>query len=200
VDGRSADLSPAWSARLASTWLVVNESPDALSWPTMDPRLRLATAPDLRGLLAVRPPMDAGWHVVDPSASDTLAKMMLVIPQLNGRDLDDLVIEPRAGAEWARWGGYLYRPLAQVPLLPRGSTTAVDIGPEGHAEWRALAIETQATEVAIATAGAWRLFGPDFRSVASGSGNGVASLAPGAGLGHVMLFGTPGQTVRLTVR
>lgn len=200
VHGTGADLSAAWSARLASTWLVVNENPDALLWPTMDPRLRLAAIPELKGLIAVRPSADAGLHVVDPSTSDAVGTMMLVIPQLSGRDLDDLDIVPRDGAEWARWGSYLYRPLAQITLLPWGVESAVTIGPEGHAEWRAVASNVTATELAITTAGAWRLFDPDFRTVAHGKGNSVTSLPSGSGLGYVMLFGAPGQTLMVTVR
>src|SRR6266566_5185224 len=100
VRRRPGNLSAAWRARLSSTWLVVNENPDELAWNGMDPRLRLATVPNLDGLIAVRPPTQgpappptAGHidaHIVDASASDTVATMMLIIPQLNGRDLDDL--------------------------------------------------------------------------------------------------------------
>src|SRR5207249_4037095 len=100
VRRRPGNLSAAWQARLSSTWLVVNENPDELAWNGMDPRLRLAAVPNLDGLIAVRPPSDAPapaaghidtrFHIVDASASDTVATMMLIIPQLNGRDLDDL--------------------------------------------------------------------------------------------------------------
>ena len=65
--------------------------------------------------------------------------MMLIIPQLNGRDLDDLDIVERDGAEWVRFGSYMHQPLASVPVLPRGATDEVTIGPEGYAEWRAVA-------------------------------------------------------------
>ena len=89
VRRRPGNLSAAWRARLSSTWLVVNENPDELAWNGMDPRLRLATVPNLDGLIAVRPPADvpapaAGYidaHIVDASASDTVATMMLIIPQ-----------------------------------------------------------------------------------------------------------------------
>lgn len=200
VRGTGAGLSAGWRARLASTWLVANESPDALAWPTMDPRLRLAAVDELPGLIAVRPSGDAGWHVVDPSASDAIATMMLVVPQLAGRDLDDLVIEPRDAAQWARWGGYLYRPLAQVPLLPRGADSVVTLGPAGHAEWRAVASDGAATELAITTAGPWRLFDPGFKTVAHGDGSGRAVLPPGSGLGYLLLFGSAGQTLTVGVR
>src|SRR5206468_3562218 len=58
VRRRPGNLSAAWRARLSSTWLVVNENPDELAWNGMDPRLRLATVPNLDGLIAVRPPAD----------------------------------------------------------------------------------------------------------------------------------------------
>src|SRR5881628_1413145 len=110
VRRRPDNLSAAWRDRLSSTWLVVNENPDELAWNGMDPRLRLATVPNLDGLIAVRPPADvpapaatAGYinaNIVDASASDTVATMMLIIPQDVGRDLEDLDIVERDGAEW----------------------------------------------------------------------------------------------------
>src|SRR5438093_7984909 len=122
VRPRPGNLSAAWRARLSSTWLVVNENPDELAWNGMDPRLRLATVPNLDGLIAVRPPakptaghIDA--HIVDASASDTVATMMLIIPQLNGRDLDDLDIVQRDGAEWTRLGSCMRQRLRPVPVL-----------------------------------------------------------------------------------
>jgi len=113
--------------RLSSTWLVVNESLDALAWTVMDPRLRLAAVPNLDGLIAVRPladvpapapgEPDTRFDIVDASTSDRVATMMLVIPQLDGRDLDDLDIEQRDGAEWLHFGSYLHRPIASVQVL-----------------------------------------------------------------------------------
>lgn len=210
VRRRPGDLSAAWRDRLSSTWLVVNAHPDELEWNGMDPRLRLATVPDLDGLIAVRPPadvpapaagqIDTRLHLVDPSASDTAATMMLIVPQLNGRDLDDLDIEQRDGAQWARFGSYLHQPLASVPVLPRGGTDLFSIGPAGHAEWRALASDATAVEVTITTTGAWHLYDPTFTSLASGGGSAAASLPAGSGLGYLTLFGDPGQTITVAVR
>src|SRR5438034_1618674 len=78
---RPRNLSAAWQARLSSTWLVVNENPDELAWNGMDPRLRLATVPNLDGLIAVRPPAPAappaaGYidaHIAGASARDSVA-------------------------------------------------------------------------------------------------------------------------------
>jgi CubicO group peptidase (beta-lactamase class C family) len=205
VHRRPGNLSAAWRARLPSTWLVVNENPDELAWNGMDPRLRLATVPNLDGLVAVRPPakpaeghIDA--HILDASASDTAATMMLIIPQLNGRDLDDLDIVERDGAEWTRFGSYMHQPLASVPVLPRGATDAVTIGPEGYAEWRAVASDLTPVQVTITTTGAWQLYDPAFTTVANGKGSAVASLPAGNGLGYLTLFGDPGQTVTVAAQ
>ena len=210
VRRRPGNLSAAWRARLSSTWLVVNENPDELAWNGMDPRLRLATVPNLDGLIAVRPPTQgpappptAGHidaHIVDASASDTVATMMLIIPQLNGRDLDDLDIVERDGAEWVRFGSYMHQPLASLPVPPRGATDVVTIGPEGYAEWRAVASDVTPVQVTITTTGAWHLYDPAFTTVANGKGSDVACLPAGNGLGYLTLFGHPGQTITVAVQ
>ena len=206
VRRRPGNLSAAWRDRLSSTWLVVNENPAELAWNGMDPRLRLATVPNLDGLIAVRPPADpalaAGHmnaHIVDASASDTVATMMLIIPQDVGRDLEDLDIVERDGAEWTRFGSYMHRPLASVPVLPRGATDVVTIGPEGYAEWRAVASDVTPVQVTITTTGAWHLYDPAFTTVANGKGRAVTSLPAGSGLGYLTLFGDPGQTITVAV-
>jgi hypothetical protein len=207
VRRRPGNLSAAWQARLSSTWLVVNENPDELAWNGMDPRLRLATVPNLEGLIAVRwhtfvPAPAAGYteaHIVDASASDTVATMMLIIPQAAGRDLDDLDIVERDGAEWTRFGSYMHQPLASVPVLPNGATEVVTIGPEGYAEWRAVASDVTLVQVTITTTGAWQLYDPAFTSLANGKGSAVTSLPAGKGLGYLTLFGDPGQTITVAV-
>src|SRR6266478_109436 len=208
VRRRPGNLSAAWQARLSSTWLVVNENPDELAWNGMDPRLRLATVPNLDGLIAVRPPVfavpapAAGYidaHIVDASASDTVATMMLIIPQANGRDLDDLDIVERDGAEWTRFGSYMHQPLASVPVLPRGATEVVTIGPEGYPEWGAVATDVTPVQVTITTTGAWHLYDPAFTTVANGKGSDVAWLPAGKGLGYLTLFGDPKQTITVAV-
>jgi CubicO group peptidase (beta-lactamase class C family) len=204
------NLSAAWQARLSSTWLVVNENPDELAWNGMDPRLRLAAVPNLDGLIAVRPPsdvpppaaghIDTRFHIVDASASDTVATMMLIIPQLNGRDLEDLDIVDRDGAEWVRFGSYTHQPLASVPVLPRGATEVVTIGSESYAEWRAVASDVTPVQVTITTTGAWHLYDPAFTTVANGKRSAVTSLPAGSGLGYLTLFGDPGQTITVAVQ
>ena len=188
----------------------MNENPAELAWNGMDPRLRLAAVPNLDGLVAVRPPSDvpapaAGqtdtrFHIVDTSASDTVATVMLIIPQLNGRDLDDLVMVERDGAEWTRFGSYMHQPLASVTVLPRGATDVITIGPEGYAEWRAVARDVTPVRVTITTTGAWHLYDPAFMTMANGNGSAVTSLPAGNGLGYLTLFGDPGQTVTVATQ
>jgi CubicO group peptidase (beta-lactamase class C family) len=198
IRGPGGNLSAAWRARLSGTWLLANEAADSLAWPTMDPRLRLATATELNGLIAVRP-WDPGFYIVDPSSGDTVARMMLVIPQLAGRDLNDLDIVVRDGAEWARFGSYMHRPLDTVPVLPRGVTSTVTIGPDGYAEWLAVATDATSVGVDIATTGAWRIYASAFTSVASGKGSSRAVLPAASGLAYIILFGDPGLTIAVTV-
>jgi CubicO group peptidase (beta-lactamase class C family) len=209
VRRRPSDLSAAWRARLSSTWLVVNENPDELAWNSMDPRLRLATVPKLEGLIAVRPPADvtapagAGYmdaHIVDASGSDTVATMMLIVPQLNGRDLNDLDIVQRDGTEWTRFGSYMHQPLASVPVLPKGANEVVTIGPEAYAEWRAVASDATPVQITITTTGAWHLYDPEFKTVANGKGNAATSLPAGKGLGYLTVFGDPKQTITVAVQ
>ena len=126
--------------------------------------------------------------------------MMLIIPQLNGRDLDDLDIVQRDGAEWTRFGSYMHQPLASVPVLPKGATEVVTIGPEGYAEWRAVASDVTPVQVTITTTGAWHLYDPAFTTVANGKGSAVTSLPAGKGLGYLTLFGDPGQTITVAVQ
>jgi hypothetical protein len=126
--------------------------------------------------------------------------MMLVIPQLNGRDLDDLVVEQRDGTEWVRFGSYLHRPLASVPVLLRGTSDVVTIGPEGHAEWRAVESAPSSAAISITTTGAWHLYDEAFTSVANGRGSATVALPAGGRAGYVTLFGDAGDSVTVAAR
>jgi hypothetical protein len=94
----------------------------------------------------------------------------------------------------------MHQPLAMVPVLPRGATDVVTIGPEGYAEWRAVASDVTPVQVTITTTGAWHFYDPAFTTVADGKGNAVTSLPAGSGLGHLTLFGNPGQTITVAVQ
>ncbi len=200
VRDTDGNLSPAWSTRLPLTWLLVNESPDLLGLSVMNPRLSITTVPELSGLIAVRPGYDNGTYIVDPSSSDTVASMMLDIPQIMGRDLDDLNIVVRNGAEWTRFGSFMYQPLASVPVLPRSAASTVTIGPEGYAEWRSVATDATPIQLGITTTGGWRVYDPAFNSLTSGKGSGQASFPSGSGLAYIILFGDPGQTITVAVQ
>jgi hypothetical protein len=80
-----------------------------------------------------------------------------------------------------------------------GATEVVTIGPEGYAEWRAVASDVTPVQVTITTTGAWHLYDPAFTTVANGKGSDVACLPAGNGLGYLTLFGDPGQTITVAV-
>jgi hypothetical protein len=206
VTDRGAALASGWSGRLQRQWLVVNEHPDALPFlMNEDPRFRLMTLADAPGVLVAipaLPPMNMGWQaqVVDGSASDTTASMMLLIPGLQGTDLDDLDVVVRDGEEWLRWGGYLHRPLETVVALPAAAASTVVIGAEGFAEWRSIACGTGSAAVAITGASAWRLYDATFQPLGSGGDGGQAALPTDAGLVYLMLQGDAGGSVSVTVQ
>ncbi|MFZ4480133.1 MAG: hypothetical protein ACOYNZ_09625, partial [Rhodoferax sp.] len=194
-------LSPAWRKRLDLSWLIVNESPDSMVIaPASNPRFTLGSVPGLDGLLLAKP---AGGmllpNLLDPSLSDSTARMMLVIPGNNGRDLNDLDILLKDGQEWLRWGGWIYRPLASVPLLPGGGASSVAMGSEGLAEWRALQAGPVPVQIAVSGATAWRLYDPDFMLLASGTASGRATLAAGARLAYLMLFGVAHSAISVSL-
>jgi hypothetical protein len=191
VQPAAAPLSPAWRKRVGSTWLLVNESPDSHVDQFVGTRRFSVTAiPELPGLLIAWQSGDTPAPIVlDPSGSDMTARMMLVIPGMNGRDLNDLDIVNQGGEEWLRWADSLHRPLATVPLLPAGASTAVSIGPEGYAEWRTVQAGAAPVQLSISGTSAWRFYDAEFQALASGTASGETSLSAGTGLGYLLLFG-----------
>ena len=184
-------VTAAWKARIGTTYLVANVSmyDRALLGPT-DPRFTLQTMPDLPGYLFT-PTMD----ILDASVDDALARMFLLIPQVNGRDLSDIAIVTRGSEEWLRRGSTLLRPLAGVPTLTAGPSTAT-IGSEGFNQWRTL---PATGSVSIDGGSEWRLYDADFKRIASGPGNGSAVL-PGSGTAaYLMLLGAKGTTISLNL-
>jgi hypothetical protein len=199
VRGKSSPLSPSWSGRVGSTWLLVNERPDSLMFlGGADPRFELATSPELAGLV-IASLSHGSPYLLDPSLSDVKAAMMLVIPGNNGRDLNDLDVVVRGGEEWVRWGDAMHRPLATVPLLPPGATTPVSIGPDGYAEWRAVKAGAAPLAITVTGSNAWRMYAPDFQLLGSGGATGQVTIPAGEGLGHLMLFGVPESRIGVTV-
>ncbi len=203
--GRGAALSSAWSGRLGKHWLVVNEHPDGLPFMVgEDPRFGLMTLPGLPGVLfalPALPPINMGWQAqaLDASASDQTAAMMLLIPGLQGTDINDLDVIVRGGEEWLRWGGYLHRPLETVPVLPADTTSSVAIGPEGFGEWRSVRRGAAQISFSISGARAWRLYDDSFQTLKSGGPTDQPVLPPGTGLAYLLLFGDAGGNIMVAV-
>ena len=196
-----APLSAAWRKRVGSTWLRVNESPDSHVDQILGTlRFSLAAITELPGMLVAWQSGDAPAPIVlDPSTSDTTARMLLVIPTMNGRDLNDLDIVDQGGDEWLRWGDAMHRPLATVPLLPANANATVPIGAEGFAEWRSVQAGAAPVQIAVSGASAWRLYDPDFHCIASGTASGQTSLPAGGGLAYLLIFGLANTSAAITL-
>ena len=201
VQAPGTPLSAAWRNRVGSNWLLVNESPDShVDQIVGTRRFSLVAIPELPGLVIAWQSGDAPAPIVlDPTASDTTARMMLVIPGMNGRDLNDLDVVNQGGEEWLRWGDSLHRPQATVPLLHANSSTTVPIGAEGFAEWRAVQAGTTQVQITLSGASVWRFYDPDFHCIASGTATGQTSLPAGTGLGYLLLFGTANASATVTL-
>jgi len=183
-------VNPQWEGRVGEIYLLSNadDHDQALMGDGTDPRFALQALPELPGYLFT-PEMD----IVDASVDAELARMFLLIPQNNGRDLSDILVVPEEGEEWLRSRSILYRPLSGVADLPAGRST-IPVAGEGYAEWRKL---PDSGSISIDNATAWRLYDSDFGQTASGEGNGSA-LLPGSGtVAYLLLFGTPGSTIDL---
>jgi hypothetical protein len=197
VQAPGTPLSAAWGKRVGSSWLLVNESPDSHVDQILGTRrFSLVAIPELPGLVIAWQSGDTPAPIVlDPSGSDTTARMMLVIPAMNGRDLNDLDIVNQGGEEWLRWGDSLHRPQATVPLLSAGARTVVSIGIEGYAEWRALQAGAAPVQLSISGASAWRLYSANFQLLSSGAAGGPAMLPPGTGVAYLILFGAVNTSI-----
>jgi len=187
-------LTAAWQAREGKTWLIVTDVPTSTNWGA-PPRIGIVEIPDLPGYVGTAGDGGGGGGVtlIDPSTSDALGAMFLVIPTAQGRDLADVVFLQRGGEEWLRTGSAVARPQASVPVLALGANT-VTIGTEGYAEWRSVAA---ASALAIAGTDTWKLYDADLALVASGVGN-AASVAATAGA-YLEVFGKAGATTTVTV-
>lgn len=142
-------LPAPWSGRVGRTWLMTNDSADSDSWDS--PSLRLNAIDDL--LLLNR----GGIQAVNPSFSSVTAGMMMLIPQVYGRDLDDVVMENHPDGEWVRLGSFLYRPLETIPALGAGHNF-VSIDPGGRAEWRKIDATVDTKTVTIPPDVRWGLY------------------------------------------
>lgn len=192
-------LSKAWKARLPKKWLVVNAHVDELKWGGVAPHLSLKSVPGAPNVLAVRAPEDGFFHVVNPSTSNTRAKMMLVIPQLNGRDLNDLVMLKHQGKEWARYGSYMHQPLSTVPVLPFNKRVKVTIAPDGYAKWVAIKNRDAPLVLTIHTQGDWFLYDSAFKLLKSGKSNEQMTIPAGKGFQYLTVFGKPQEEIRVKI-
>ena len=201
VQAPGTPLSAAWGKRVGSSWLLVNESPDSHVDQILGTRrFSLVAIPELPGLVIAWQSGDTPAPIVlDPTASDTTARMMLVIPAMNGRDLNDLDVVNQGGEEWLRWGDSLHRPQATVPLLHANASSTVSIGAEGFAEWRSVQAGAAPVQITLSGASAWRLYDPDFHCIASGTASGQTSLPAGAGLAYLLLFGAANTSATVTL-
>lgn len=191
LDARAA-ISAAWRDRLGTRWLPVNKTIFFSSFLdlSIDHSILLTSVDGLTGYLF----MDADLRRdMDPPMDERLDGMFLQIPQVSGRDLTDAAIERREESDRLRVGGTIFRPLSGIPSVLAGSTL-VTIGGEGFSEWRKL---PASGSIAISNATAWRLYDSNFNQISSGKGSGSVVL-PGSGdAAYLMLFGTPGATIRL---
>lgn len=200
IEGLAKPLSASWTRRLGKQWLLTNDRPDDAFFILGGPMcFTLTTLPELPGLIVARTSLNPKEQVLDPSGSDDLAKMMLVIPGDNSRDLNDLEILAKDGEEWLRWGSLLHRPLETVPSLARGISTSVLIRADGYAQWRRIEAATTPATVSIQSARAWRLYDKDFALLGSGNASGVIAMPAAAGPGYLLSWGEAGSSVSVTL-
>lgn len=177
-------LPEVWTARLGKKWLLTNEHPDFLDkWSS--PAIVLHAVDNM---LVVQ---QDGFQVVNPLFGDFRAAMTLLIPQINGRDIDDVFVEMRSGEEWLHHrGSYLYRPGDTVAALADG-INIVPIGGEGLSEWRQLNAVGATKTVVIAPVdadGRWKIYDSSFRQIDMGAG--ARSLSLSDGIYYLLLHNT----------
>ncbi len=188
-------LTQAWSDRITRTWLLVNERPDSLAGSVYDPRLNIVEPTGLTGLIAVNV-HDGGFSIVNPNASDSLAEMMLVMPQ-SGRDINDLFIVSQGAEEWVRYGSNIYRPMETVPALAVSGGTIV-IGADGYTEWRTIASGGTTKTVTVTTNGVWRIFDPAITWISNQSGSGTITLPAISGNYYLEFYGNAGDSITVS--
>jgi CubicO group peptidase (beta-lactamase class C family) len=190
-----AALSVTWQARLGRKWLAVNEWFDSLGLEA-GVLFTLAGVPDLPGyVLANAQPIDKNDQIADASFSDSVAQMCLKIPMVQGRDLDDVLIEGRNGEDWVRVGSSLFRPAESVLAFSIGSHS-VRMGAGGLAEWRRLPANGVVT---VNGATGWKLYDQDFAATMTGTGNGTTSLPGRGNMAYLLLFGAADAQISVTL-
>jgi CubicO group peptidase (beta-lactamase class C family) len=183
---------PDWERRLGRQWVLVNDGAASWTLRLVPPRLRLDGIPELPGYVGVT---YMGTQLLDASQDGQRARMWMMIPLNNGRDLADLVIADRAGEEWVRFGSGLFRPLEGLPVLEVGGTT-LTIEVTGEAQW--LQVPARGT-LTIRNAATWLLYDGDFVYQTEGQGAATPAL-PGVGdKAWLMLHGARGDRIEVDV-
>ena len=181
-------LTAAWKARLGTTYVFTTEVASSTGWQA--PGMSLREIPGLEGYLYAAV---AGNPVpVDPATSDTMGAMTVVIPAMQGRDLNDVEIVTRDGQEWVLMGSTLRRPLDRAPSAGKGST-AVGIADGAVAEWVKIA---QTGSVTTTGADAWKTFDADLAQTGEGTGDASGLHLDG---GFLVVFGDSGSDVRVAI-
>jgi hypothetical protein len=141
-------LPDIWKAHAAEQWMPVNDAMASLDGPV---NLTLSTTNLPPGYLAAN-----GTVLSDmpTPANNRLDGMILLIPQAQGRDLNDLAVAQVQQKDWLLFGSTFYRPASGVADLDAGQSS-VTIGNDGFIEWRRLSatgsLTTNGTTV-------WRIF------------------------------------------
>lgn len=163
-------LRAAWAARDGKVWLLTNDHPSYTDrWESPIMMLNALNIPAVGNFFFAN---SGQLQVVDQSGSDTLATMMLTIPQMQGKELNDVVIETGARDGWIRWGSYLYRPSDTVAVLINGTVTVTgDVS-----EWRSLDCTGTTKTVTITTTGRWRIYDSNFAFHQAGEGTSTVPL------------------------
>ena len=185
-------LSQDWRDRVGHLWLAANELPNSATYTENSAMLMAVNeVPGLEGYVTVYTG-GYGLQVVDPSASEDVARMFLQIPGFGSRDLNDAVVTDRGGEDWITYSSTVYRPLDSVPLLAQG-TTPVTFGPEGYVEWRGLA---EASSLTISAGTAWYAYDSDLNVLASGTTFPATTDAPAGA--YLALFGAANSSSTVT--
>lgn len=193
------ELSPGWKSRLGKRWLLVNEAASSLIFGLAAPTLLLSAIPGFPGYVVINSPSsDTNNQLVDAANSNDVGEMCLRIPVANGRDLNDLIIVPSVDGEWLKFGGYLFRPEASIPMLTTG---AVNLAVQARDQGSWLKVDT--TEGAILKmtgATDWKLFDGKFSLIGSSNGVDAAdSLEVEQGQYFLLAYGHPGTVISVAL-
>lgn len=188
---------PIWQARIGRRWLCVNDDPDSILLNKAGPVFTIRSVNELPGYILAS--YKGGVLQIADPASDFRADMAIRIPGVHGANIDDVLLEPRGGDEWLRFGRLLYRPLESVPALARGEAVVVRTPPlrgrERFGQWLRI---SASGEYAVSGVTHWKVFDGSLVLVESGDGPGTARVSEAhAGGGYLLFYGVPGQSVEV---